>query len=861
MSESSSEKSIEIIGARVHNLQNVSVTIPLHQWTALAGVSGSGKSSLAFDTLHAESQRRYFETLSTSARNLLDQLERPDVDRIDNLPATIAIGLRNQPRFGNTTLSQTAELDELIIRLLIDSGELQCPQCRLGVRPQYLADVLQQISQFPEGMRFQVCIPVRVQVKKADQLEAALQEEKTFWENEGFHRFLDFSEKTSKSKKTASFLVIVDRLKSEETENSRTAESVEQALNIGQGRCLILAEEVVAGIQYRIPISDERDREWHGYFFSSESECPKCDTIYPELEPQLFRSSSPVGACPECSGRGIQVTNKSTTLCEKCEGTGLREVARLARFLPTDSPSDSTLTYAEIQQFTLQELNENLNRLGPLSSSISQSLRSLLQKRIDLLLELGLASLQLKRLTRTLSQGEFQRVVLMSALNTDFVNTLYLFDEPTNGLHPADRLSVVKFLRQLVEHGNTVLTIEHHSDILAKAESVIELGHAAGKEGGTITYQGTVEPYLQQLKKEFQEKVGSNNSDLSNDQPDLLQLTDIHCHYLKGIDVQFPLKRLTVVTGVCGSGKSSLICDTLYPILSKLIAERGDQKEVILFENDPFRPDGKVASITGADSIDECVLMNETQLTKSSRSTPATYLKVFDDIRKLFAETVDAQSRGYTPSRFSFNSSRGGRCSHCEGLGFIEMDMQFLANLTLPCTECHGSRFQPETLKVSYRNRNIHDVLSMTADEAFAFFRNHQSILRKLQLLRDVGLGYLTLGQSTATLSRGESQRLKLASYLNATSGLHQLFLFDEPASGLHPRDIETLLQSLKRLVEQGHTVIVIEHNARIIQAADWVIDLGIDMETGESSAVYSGSPSGFRDCTESLTARYLDHV
>lgn len=861
MSELSPEKAIEIIGARVHNLQNVSVTIPLHQWTALAGVSGSGKSSLAFDTLHAESQRRYFETLSTSARSLIDQMERPDVDRIDNLPATIAIGLRNQPRFGNTTLAQTAELDEIIIRLLIDSGELQCPQCRIGVRPQYLADALQQISLFPEGMRFQVCIPVNVKVKKADQLQAALQEEKTFWENEGFHRFLDFSGKTSKSKKTASFLVIVDRLKSEETENSRTAESVEQALSSGQGRCLILAEEAISGSPYRIPIADERDREWHGYFFSSEPECPKCGTVYPELEPQLFRSTSPVGACSECSGRGIKVTNKLNALCEKCEGSGLSEVARLASFLPTESTTDSILTYAEIQQFTLQELNENLNRLDSLNSVTSQSLQTLLRKRIDLLLELGLGSLQLKRLTRTLSQGEFQRVVLMSALNNDFVNTLYLFDEPTNGLHPADRLPVVKFLRQLVVEGNTVLTIEHHSDILAKADSVIELGPAAGKEGGTITYQGTVEPYLQQLKKEFQEKVDSNNSDLSNDQPDLLQLTDIHCHNLKGIDVQFPLKRLTVVTGVCGSGKSSLVCDTLYPVLTQKIADRGDQKEAIPFEKDPFSPAGTVSSIIGADTIDECVLMNETQLTKSSRSTPATYLKVFDDIRKLFAETVDAQARGYTPSRFSFNSSRGGRCSHCEGLGFIEMDMQFLANLTLPCPECHGTRFQPETLKVSYRNRNIHDVLSMTADEAFAFFRNHQSILRKLQLLRDVGLGYLTLGQSTATLSRGESQRLKLASYLNATSGLHQLFLFDEPASGLHPRDIETLLQSLKRLVEQGHTVIVIEHDARIIQSADWVIDLRIDSERGESSFVYSGSPSGLRDCKKSLTSRYLDHL
>jgi len=821
---------IEIIGARMHNLQNIDVSIPLNAWTAITGVSGSGKSSLVFDTIHAEGQRRYFETLSTAARRYLDQLERPDVDRIDNLPATIAVGQKQQPRGGITRVSQTIGIESLLVQLFVEQGQLQCPDCRIPVRTSNAPDALRAIAALPADSRFQVCFPA---LMKSGAKANAIDEEKRYWDGEGLQRFLDLP---SGNNNLPAFLVIVDRLKSGGDE-ARIAESVEQAFSTGLGRCILLVEPAAAKAAnysgYSQAIADEQSREWTAWFFYREPECPSCGLTLPPLDELLFRTTSPDGMCSKCNGHGyLQNKAKKKLVCPECDGLGLGTVPRLTQLqLIDESPQ---LTFAECLHRAIAELLSEIPEeiTGP-QASIVRSLRS----RLEGLAALGLGSLTLSRLTRTLSTGEFQRLGLAAALNDEFVNTLYLFDEPTAGLHPRDRAGIGEWLRRFVDQGNTVITIEHHEDVVQAADHVIELGPEAGSNGGTITASVPAAEYRLSIPEE--EPAG-----ITTDDGGQLQLTGVTCHNLSDLLVAIPLRRFVVVTGVCGSGKTSLIFESLYPALIEQLASREGSTIKPPEFDDPFAPPGSVASITGAETISDCVLMNETQLAGSSRSTPATYLKVFDDIRKLFAETTDAQTRGYKPSRFSFNTSRGGRCQYCEGIGSVEIDMQFLANLNVRCPECKGTRFAQDTLEVSYRNRNIADVLAMTVDEAFAFFRNHQLILRKLQLLRDVGLGYLTLGQPTRTLSRGEAQRLKLASYLNAASGTQMLFLFDEPASGLHPSDIATLLKALRRLVEQGHSVVVIDYEPQVTRQADWVIELGPGAANNGGSVVFEGPPA-----------------
>ncbi|MCA8986430.1 MAG: hypothetical protein KDA78_02230 [Planctomycetaceae bacterium] len=664
MTEQPAHNAIEIEGARARNLKNVSVTIPLNRWTAVVGMSGSGKSSLVFETIHAESQRRFFETLPHGIRVWLEQWERPDADRISHLPASLAIGRNQQPQTGITRISQTSGLEEELIRIMIAQGELVCPACQLGVRSSSVEQVLQAVEKLPAGVRYQIGFPVVLREQAGSPISPQqIAAEKAFWEQTGYSRFLAVQADPALQHvfQGERFVVVVDRLQSGQADLSRIRESIEQALTAGLGHCLVLVDHTdLPGFDradWLLACQDESGRPFHGLAFSHGRECPACLTSVPELQPELFWGGRTHGNCGQCSGEGIIRLKDAQEICPECSGTGLGVIALHARLA---NETGTRLTFAELLQQRIETLPSTLESVLADRSPHDSAFRNLL-KTVDQLVDLGLGPLRLNRLTRTLSRGEFQKVSLISACRQQFVNTLILLEEICNGLHPEDRAKVSGWIRNLVSTGNTVITVEHHADVIAAADHVIELGPEAGVSGGEVVYTGSPEKYLQKLPS-FEEAPERRIAQAGES----LEIRDVHLNSLQGVSVRFPLNRFIVVSGVCSSGKTSLICQALSLAVNNRLADRNSVAPSAV--KDPFQTVAQVGAIEGGDVIDECLVMTASNWTGSSRSTPATYLKVFDEIRKLFAESVDAQKAGFKPSHFSFNSSSGGRCQRCRGV-------------------------------------------------------------------------------------------------------------------------------------------------------------------------------------------------
>ncbi len=855
--------SICLSGVRVNNLQNLTVTIPHNQVTVICGLSGSGKTSLAFDTLYAEGQRRYVETFSASARQFLDRIERPQVDSITGLPPAIACrqqGLQDHLR--STVGNRTEILDSLRL-LFARFGSLRCPDCGIKVEAatpeQVVSDVRAAVHGHssrllicakPPDWRTRSSIPVNELLTSG--LTRVILYEKLF-------RLADLP---TGSRVPSTSLIVLDRIQTESSDD-RLTESIRTALELS-GSCIVLSDrDEIASFPDSCLIDGST---WRGRTWTSTPACPKCDLHLPALTPDLLNDRSPLGACPDCKGTGDQAAatvssgkgrraGKSSAKkqvhsgghCTACHGDRLNRFARASEW--------NGRSFREWLQLEATDLVTELQKsLTVVPDDIRRAVKAVtdhLNLRLHFLEETGLGYLSMGRTLQTLSGGEVQRVVLTSILGSGLVGTLFVLDEPTTGLHPNDSMKVLHCIRKLQQNGNTVVMVEHDLEAIRMADHVIELGPGAGDQGGQIVYQGTPQQLLsggtitgvklKQVKTGSQENEFSHEPALRNRRvpEQWLKVTGCTIHNLQNLNVEIPLGVLCSVSGVSGSGKSSLIKDALYSTLAnQLHPDRPDTEPARVSEN-------CIGSITGVEHIESVLMLDQRPIRRSVRSIPATWIGVFDEIRILMAETHEARRRNYSRMMFSFNAAKGGRCPVCEGRGIITVPMQFLADIETTCEECGGQRFRPEVIEVRYRDRSIHDILNMTADEAFRFFNGHHRIQTRLNAMRQSGLGYLRLGQSLATLSGGESQRLRLAAMLagipltegetaalnRKSSGLvrsgRTLFLLDEPSCGLHPHDIDALVTSLDFLVQTGHSVVVIEHDPQLLRHADWNIELG----------------------------------
>jgi len=909
---------IEVVRARTNNLKGISCTIPHGQLTVITGVSGSGKSSLAFDTLYAEGQRRYVESLSTYARQFIERMQRPDVDMINNIPPAIALEQKNKVKNARSTIGTATEINDYLRLLFAKLGKTICPDCRREVNkttPQSATDVLMQLAR---GTRLFVLAPVIVEKRsnlRSVQAEMA---------RAGFTRlFVDgsvqeFSEvPLRRLRRARTLLVVIDRLAVSSSVRSRLNDSLEMAFRVGRGSVEI------------------RTTEGERYQFHAGFICNGCGQAFKEPEPQLLSFYNPLGACPTCQGFGriigldldkvIPNTRLSLNgrpimawntpaysemydyMAESTRRYGIpwdvpldqlskrhREIiikgrgdfcgvkgffdwleskrykvhvrVMLARFRGYSSCPDCRgtrlvpealnvfvqgRTIADLWTMSIKELRPFFDEF-PLSRQDTEAVGRLVQEirsRLRYLNDVGLGYLTLDRQTRTLSGGEAQRINLATALGSALTDTLYVLDEPTVGLHPRDTRRLLRILKSLQRNGNAVVVVEHDLDIIRGADRIIDLGPQAGEHGGEVVFEGPFEQlkrcgrsqtaewldgaFRRPLPDRYREPKGS------------LVVKGARQNNLKGIDVRIPLGVLACVTGVSGSGKSTLVQDVLYAGYKKL--RGGSTLDV-----------GKHDALIGVEQIDDMILVDQTPIGRSIRSNPVTYSKAYDEIRQLMEQTVTARREGVRARDFSFNVP-GGRCEACEGTGITTVDMHFLADVTVVCDTCNGKRFQDRILAVRYKGKSIVDILNMTVSEALEFFSDKPRLVRALDPLAQVGLGYLRLGQSTATLSGGEAQRLKLASYLTTTRRTGRcLMLFDEPTTGLHPADLQVLISVLEKMINRGYSVLVIEHNLELISHADYIIDLGPEGGEAGGRVVAQGPIPAILACPRSHTGRYL---
>lgn len=827
MSKQPSSSDIHLRGVRVHNLKNIDVDLPLGKLTVISGVSGAGKSSLAFDTLYAEAQRRYLQSFSAYTRQFLERLDKPDADEISSLPPAVAVG-RAVPHGPRATVGTMTEIVDYLRLLFARLGIVVCAKCGQEVRPQHSSDVVAAIDQLPEGTRFAVAFPSCPEPGTDPGDWAA-----GLWE-EGFLRLqigsthvrLDDKELPD-LRNQESIHVLVDRLEAGKSPRERLNDSIETAFARGQGRLALLLD----------------DRE---LLFDQRSLCPRCIIEYPPAEPRLFNFNDPIGACPTCSGTGIDPKTKHE--CSSCKGTRLNDQALSVRFAGRNIAQLCAVSAAELATF-LTNLDDSIR-----SQPAGKLLLAQIAARLECLNTLELGYLPLDRAAGTVSTGEAQRLRLAAVMGSNLVHALYVLDEPSAGLHPRDIQKLIELLHRLRDAGNTIVMIEHDPELFAAADYQVDLGPAAGEEGGEVIYQGppaglaACEASVTGAYLSGRRSIGVPSKRRERNHGSI-RLVGARLHNLQDLTVDFPLGVLCVVTGVSGAGKSSLVQRTLYPAL----CQRKNKK----------LPAGVIApdvEVQGAGQIGDVVLMDQTPLGRTGRSNPATYLKVFDEIRQVFADTSEARIRNFGPGAFSFNQP-GGRCDACEGQGTSTIDMQFLADVSMTCPECKGARFKPEILNVKVRSLNIAEVLDLTVREAFRFFRAQQLIERRLKLLLDAGLDYLRLGQPADTLSGGECQRLKLAGHLAASRKPRCLFILCEPTTGLHTADVVRLLDCLDRLLATGHSLIVIEHNLDVIKCADYVIDLGPGAGANGGRIVASGTPEEIAKVPESFTGQWLGKV
>jgi excinuclease ABC subunit A len=939
---------LRVCGARVHNLKDVSVDIPHNAITVVTGVSGSGKSSLAFDTIYAEGQRRYVESLSAYARQFLERMEKPDVDEISGIAPAIAIRQKNSTRNPRSTVATSTEIYDYLRLLFARCGQTFCIKCGAQVRRDNPDEIATRILSLAPGRRFYVLYQLRVgqpqaatparrgaKKKVVAPPQDALRQALLDLQKRGFNRLFangrihEFSSPESllDIDFTKPVFVLVDRLAVNPESRSRLVDSIEICYREGGGEAIL---EFVA---------DSAGNLAERLTFNERFECKNDGTLYQEPEPRLFSFNNPYGACPRCQGFGntidfdlnLVVPDPSKSLdegaiepwtkpryrallndaktwaraqgiptyvpwrqlsaeqrrmilegdpendydgvkgffawlerkkyklhvrvflsryrgyatCPECGGTRLRPEARAVRIAEKSITELCKLTVKEARAFfTGLQLTEAQAKVA---DKIFEEVRT----RLQFLDEVGLDYLTLDRLTSTLSGGESQRIQLATSLGSHLVGALYVLDEPSIGLHPRDTQRLIDILKSLRDLGNTVLVVEHDPDTIRAADCVIDLGPGAGELGGKLLFAGSYDAMLQDQKSltgrylsgELRIPVPANRHKPAGK---FLRLSGANLHNLQSVDLMLPLGTLTVVTGVSGSGKSTLVHDVLY---RALVAKRsgGSIKEFC----DRLDGDAQVRDV---------VIVDQSAIGRTPRSNPATYLKAFDAIREVFAETPDAKRRAYTAGHFSFNVP-GGRCETCQGDGTVTVEMQFLADVELICEECRGTRFKSSVLDVRYHGKNVHDVLQLTVREALAFFANVPKVTSKLKILHDIGLGYLRLGQSGTTLSGGEAQRLKLAAHLSRTENQGILYILDEPTTGLHFDDIAKLLAAFRKLLESGASLLVIEHNLDVIKSADWLIDLGPEGGDQGGKIIATGTPEQVARNLQSHTGRYLARV
>ena len=935
--------SIFIKGARTHNLKNISLEIPRNKIIVITGLSGSGKSSLAFDTLYAEGQRRYVESLSTYARRFLSMMEKPDVDQIEGLSPAISIEQKATSHNPRSTVGTVTEVYDYLRLLFSRIGTPVCPDHNEELRAKTVSEICDEILKLKDNSKIMLIAPV-IRGKKGEHLAVYDNLRKSGYVRvkvDGVIYPIEEFPELEKNKKH-DISAVIDRLviKKDDDIRSRISESIETSLQLSDG--LIEIENIDSG---------------ETVLFSSNFSCSQCGYAVPELEPRMFSFNNPYGACSKCDGLGvIQFFNEKMliqdddvsiangaikgwtrrnrfyyyqlrclsnhfdfTLTTKWKdysqeikdiilwGTKekidfshrFRSGSRIVRkhrfegiipsterrFKETDSEyirnelaklmSESScdecggsrlnihsrnifINKTPIHEITSMRINDSLEFIKRMDltgakKKIAEKIIKEITDRLSFLEDVGLNYLTLDRSAETLSGGEAQRIRLASQIGSGLVGVTYVLDEPSIGLHQRDNAKLIKTLNNLKDLGNTVIVVEHDEEAIRSADHIIDIGPGAGKHGGEICAQGDIKTILQNknsitakyLSGKRQIKIPKKRTKIKNEK---IKIINAHENNLKKISVEIPVGLFTCITGVSGSGKSSLINQTLLPISSFILNKSKLSKEI------------KCEKIEGLDNLDKVISIDQSPIGRTPRSNPATYTGLFSHIRDLLSQTVEARSRGYKPGRFSFNV-KGGRCEACQGDGMIKVEMHFLADVYVKCDVCDGKRYNEQTLEVKFKDKNINDILNMTVEEALEFFDAHPSIKKKLVTLSDVGLGYITLGQSALTLSGGEAQRIKLAKELSKRSTGKTLFVLDEPTTGLHFADIELLLGVLNRLKDQGNTVVVIEHNLDVVKTADWIIDLGPEGGSDGGQIVAEGTPEDVAKVKKSFTGNFLKPI
>jgi len=881
---------IELRGLRVHNLQNINLDLPLQRLVVVTGVSGAGKSSLAFDTLYAEGQRRYVESFSTYSRRFLERFEKPRADRIEPIPPAVAVRQRSPVRSRRATVGTATEIYDYLRLLFARCGMVECPECRRQVVSHSPAAAQLILEGLPTGTRIMLCFPAEAESDGPTPIDAGAFQQRLA--RLGFTRLIigERIVSTGAPAPTSEIgngaLVVVDRLKIGESGSERLGDSLEIACRQGAGRYVALVDAPAPDSRSQAAVAFSGTRVVDGSTYSELSfsmrlTCPRCRREFPEPEPALFNFNSPLGACPECRGAGEVRTNGTIAsgdrhgnrlsvaprfmACPTCAGARLRPDSLVHRVAGRSIADVTRLTAIELLEFVETRRRDNSDDGSRLAKQVcSQTIA-----RLEYLISAGLGYLTLDRPLRSLSTGEAQRVRLTGALGSNLVNMLYILDEPTAGLHPRDAARLLASLMRLRDAGNSVVVVEHDSSVIRRADEVIEIGPGAGRAGGRVVYQGppellasaestTTADFLSGRRQVIPAVTAGPRAPAG-----WLSLAGVEHHNLRGISVDFPLGVLCVVTGVSGSGKSSLVVDTLYPAVARALAERATTQPAASDQGSLQRelmPSdiGEFESLSGADLIENVLLADPGPVGRSGRGSAAGYMNLFGEIRTLFAGTAEAKARNFSAAHFSFNAAGGGHCETCRGTGFISVDLQFLPDVVMTCPDCHGTRFRPEILEARFRGLTVAEVLALTVSEAFTFFRGRHRLQRRLKMLKDVGLEYITLGQPSDTLSGGESQRLKLAAFLSHGRRTRTLFIIDEPTTGLHPADVARLLDCLAQITSAGHSLIVIEHNLDFIRCADFLIDIGPEAGVAGGQVVATGTPADVAGNPRSITGRVL---
>lgn len=854
---------IKVKGANEHNLKNVSVDIPKNSLIVITGLSGSGKSSLAFDTIYAEGQRRFLEGLSSFSRQYMVQFKKPDVESIQGLTPAIAIEQKTTNTSPRSTVGTITGVYDYLRLLYSKIGQPRCPDHNLDVKSSDVETVLGQLLSRHLGQKIQILAPV------ANEKKGEFQKEIAYWQSKGFIRayidgaWVELSEINKLAKtKPHNIDVLVDQLPVEEKFSHRIKSSLNRAFDIASG---------LASIVYM----DTQEKD----LFSLDSSCPTCGYSFPELDPNHFSFNNPRGACEECKGLGTKDIQEESIFvdgqdgqksqvtrfkykseleahsdeedevpthlvpCDECDGTRLNKKAR--------SVFVNEKNIAELSNISMTKLKSFLSdlKLTGRDLTVGEKIVQQILSRLQYLENIGAGYLSLSRSSATLSGGESQRIRLATQLGASMVGVLYVLDEPSIGLHPRDHHKLLRHLNEIKDRGNTIIVVEHDEETMENADFIVDIGPRAGEYGGEIRAVGNLEsiknnsnsltglylshqktiPYPTERRKETKGKLSLKNAG---------------GHNLKNLSVDFPLGQLIGVAGISGSGKSTLIIDTLYPALSEKVY--GFKKYTEKFE-----------SIDGHQNIDKVIQINQNPIGRTPRSTPATYVGLFPLIRDLFAKLPDSKIRGFKPGHFSFNV-KGGRCETCKGHGQVKIEMHFLTDVYVPCEECRGRRYNSSVLTIKFKDQSIADILEMSVSDGKEFFKNQTQIYEKLKTLDEVGLGYLRLGQSSLTLSGGEAQRVKLSRELSKRSTGKTFYILDEPTTGLHFEDIKKLIELLHRLVDQGNTVLVIEHNIDVLKNCDTIIELGPEGGEQGGELIFNGAPEILAKSTKSFTAPFI---